>query len=356
VVEDLRTRSLSFGGFTVFVRSLTLALAFSLYAAAAHAQTTPAAPSQAAETSSETKTGTSASMAVSTSRPMFKSGVELVAVNVVVTDSKQNYVTDLSESDFTVYEDGVPQDLAFFASSSLPLDLAILLDTSASMISRLSTVQDAAINFVRTLRPGDRGRVVAFNSRITVAADLGEDIGELQSVIRRTNAQGSTGLYKALYVALRDFEKRLRTETEVRRRAIVVLTDGDDTSSIIRFDDVLKLAQRTGVGIYTIGLTSQYGNVQRGERRHPSASDFGMKTLALETGAQSYFPNGIEDLSGVYDRIAVELANQYALAFAPKNTKPDGVFRRLVVRILSRPGLQLRARLGYFLDAIGNRE
>jgi Ca-activated chloride channel family protein len=141
-----------------------------------------------------------------------------------------------------------------------------------------------------------------------------------------------------------------RQDGEVRRQAIAVLSDGEDTSSLVTFDDVLSLARRMGVSIYTVSLQSKYAGqrqLQEGKGRYFSESDYSMKMLARETGAQSFFPALATDLKSVYASIAAELASQYSLGYVPANARNDGRFRRVVVQIMSRPDLKPRTRLGY---------
>jgi VWFA-related protein len=138
----------------------------------------------------------------------------------------------------------------------------------------------------------------------------------------------------------------------VRRQAIAVFSDGEDTASLMTFDDVLNQARRTGVSIYTIALQSRLARLNHNGRRYFSQSDFSMKTLAQDTGGLSFFPERIQDLAGVYGRIAADIGAQYSMAYAPKNGRPDGRFRRVVVQILSRPDARPRTRLGYFADVL----
>ena len=139
------------------------------------------------------------------------------------------------------------------------------------------------------------------------------------------------------------------------RQAIAVLSDGEDTSSLISFDDVLAIARKTGINIYTIGLQSQYTVARRlaeNGRRYFSESDYAMKALARETGAQSYFPEFVQDLKVAYAAISDELANQYSIGYSPTNPRPDGRFRRIVVRMTTHPEFQPRARAGYTAEGI----
>ena len=280
---------------------------------------------------------------------VFKSGVELVALNVTVTDAARKYVTGLGQADFAVFEDGVQQQLTFFAADAAPIDLAILIDTSSSMQDKMDDVHQAAIGFARTLRPADRGAVVGFDTGVRVLQGFTANPDEIEAAIRAARANGGTALHNALYISLKEFAKLGRENQDVRRQAIVVLSDGEDTASLLSFDDVLQLAKQSGVSIYTITMKSKYtaAALSRGPRRYFSQSEYSMKSLAQETGAQAFFPLEVRDLSSVYASIANELAHQYALAYAPKNGRRDGSFRRVVVTVPTRPDARPRTRLGY---------
>jgi Ca-activated chloride channel family protein len=280
---------------------------------------------------------------------VFRTGVDLVALNVVVTDEQQKLVTGLSIDDFAVYEDGVRQEVSFFASRVVPLDLALVLDTSASMTDKMATMQEAAIGFAATLRPGDRASIVDVKDRVTVLHALDDDLRAADAAIRQTRARGGTALYNGLYMTLKEMAKQRRQNGEVRRQAIAVLSDGDDTASLVTFDDVMEVAKQSGIAIYTITLKSPYSTrtASTGGSRYFSQSEFSMKALAQETGARAFFPTSIAELAGVYGIIAEELATQYALGYTSKNPKRDGAFRRVVVRIDDHPGARTRTRSGY---------
>lgn len=281
--------------------------------------------------------------------PIFRSGVELVALNVVVTDGASKFVTGLQSGNFAVYEDGVQQDVTYFAATSVPLDLAILLDTSSSMSDKLPEVQQAATGFVSTLRDGDRAMIVDIKDATKVLQPLTGDIGAAKAAIGGTIAKGGTALFNGIYSTLKELSKQRRLNDDVRRQAIVVLTDGEDTASLVSFDDVLAQAKEAGIAIYTITLRSPYlvQMASASGRRYFSEAEYGMKSLAMETGARSFFPMAISELSGVYGSIAQELASQYALGYVPKNPRRDGSFRKLTVRIEDHPGAAPRTRSGY---------
>lgn len=283
--------------------------------------------------------------------PTFRTGTSLVALNVIVTDVRQQYASGLRAEDFEIYEDGVKQQVEFFAAADVPLDLILLIDSSSSMTDKVGAVRKAAGGFIETMREGDRAAVVSFADGVQVLQALTGDRARVREAIDRTGARGATALHNAIYVALKEFGRRASGGPDVRRQAIAVLSDGEDTSSLLSFDDVLDMAKRSGVSIYTIGLkTDLIGAGAPRARRYFSQADFAMKQLASETGAVPFFPESVRDLARVYDAIATELASQYSIGYVPRNVREDGRYRRVVVRVANRPDLRPRTRTGYFLS------
>jgi Ca-activated chloride channel homolog len=284
--------------------------------------------------------------------PVFRSGASLVALNGTVTDGK-HFVGGLKPEDFQIFEDNVPQRVEFFETRKVPLDLILLVDGSSSMRDKIDAVHEAALGFLRSLRPSDRGAVVEFSDTVTILEPLTGDRAALESAVRRTRANGGTALNTAIYVALKEFGRSTRAPGEpVRRQAIALLSDGADTTSMVPFEDVVASARKSDVSIYPISLQSpEAPPATDNGKRFLSPSDFALKTLAVETGAQAFFPERVQDLKGVYARIADELSNQYSIAYSPTDPRIDGRFRRIVVRLSSRPELQPRFRTGYIADA-----
>jgi len=279
--------------------------------------------------------------------PAFRTGIELVSLNVTVTDASARFVTDLERDDFSVFEDGVKQDITFFNKSTLPIALALMLDTSASMETKLPVAQEAAIGFVRRLRPQDLAEVIDFDSRVTILAPFTADAAELEQAIRKTSAGGSTSLYNAVYIALKDLKKLVaRNVEEIRRRAIVLLSDGEDTSSLLPYEEVLDLAKRSETAIYSIGLRSSDPIANRGFKE----AEFELRQLAQETGGRAFFINSVGDLAKIYGEISEELSSQYTLGYVSKNQRRDGAWRRVVVRINGKP-FTARTKQGYFAPA-----
>jgi Ca-activated chloride channel family protein len=279
----------------------------------------------------------------------FRSNVDLVALNVVVTDGAQKYVSGLTSSDFAIFEDGIQQEVSFFGASNVPLDLAILLDTSASMTGKMELVQQAAIGFLATLGQDDRTTIVDIKDATKIMYPLGADLEAAKHAILATTPRGGTALYNGTYLTLKEMAKERRVNSEVRRQALVVLSDGDDTASLVSYDDLMDLAKQSGIAIYTITMRSKYLVAQAASRGHSyfSQAEFGMKALAQETGARAFFPSQLSELSTVYAMIAEELATQYAIGYSSKNPRMDGTYRRVIVRIADKPGVRTRTRAGY---------
>jgi Ca-activated chloride channel family protein len=278
---------------------------------------------------------------------IFRAAIDVVSLNVTVMDPQNRYLTDLSEGDFAVYEDGTKQDLLFFNRSSLPIAFSLLIDTSASMENRLQIAQEAAIGFARKLRPQDFAQVVDFDSRVEITQDFTNNVADLERAIRATTAGGSTSLHNAIYISLKELAKiKAKSQDDVRRRAIIVLSDGEDTSSLVTYEEVLDLAKRSETALYTIGLQPKDAPASKGFRE----AEFVLRQLAQETGGRAFFIQRVEELKDVYGQISDELSSQYTLGYASKNGRRDGSWRRVVVQV-ARTGAVARTKRGYYAPA-----
>ena len=275
----------------------------------------------------------------------FRTAIDVVSMSVTVTDSMTRYVTDLEEKDFEIFEDGVKQDLVLFNRTNLPVALSLLIDTSSSMEDRMVTAQDAAIGFVRKLRTTDLGEVIGFDSRAEVLQDFTSDTGNLEAAIRKTVAGGSTSMNNALYISLKGLKKvPMKEEVEIRRQAIILLSDGEDTSSLVTFEDVLDLARRSETAVYAIGLMD---GAPSGQSKAFREATYALRQLTTDTGGRAFFPADIKSLASVYGQIYDELSSQYTIGYTSKNAKRDGAWRRIVVRV-GRPNVTARTKQGYF--------
>jgi Ca-activated chloride channel homolog len=280
--------------------------------------------------------------------PTFEVGIEVINLNLSVTDARNNFVTDLGEKDFSVFEDGIRQDLSLFTHENLPISMALLIDVSASMDEKLPQARAAATRLLKTLREQDLAQVVQFNDRATVLQDFTADRALLVAAVSKTLASGPTALHNALYIALKELGKQKKAG-EVRRRAIILLTDGEDTASLVSDEQVLELARKTEINIYAISLRPN--RAQDRMRQAFSQAEYLLTALTRDTGGRVFFPNSLSELDAVYDRIAEELRTQYSLGYVSSNRRKDGKWRRIVVRIPSRDELQVRHKLGYYAPA-----
>jgi Ca-activated chloride channel family protein len=294
----------------------------------ASTQAAPASPAQPAQEKNQ----------------VFRAGVEMVSINVTVVDSQGRYVTDLEQEQFGVFEDGAKQELSYFNRTNLPIALSLLIDSSASMEQRMENAQEAAIGFAQRVRPQDLAQIVDFDSRVEIRQTFTNKLEDLERAIRMTSSGGSTALHNAVYISLKELAKvRAKNPEEVRRQAIVVLSDGEDTSSLVSFEEVLELAKRSETAIYTIGLQPRETTALRGFRE----AEFVLRQLAQETGGRAFFTQNVEGLKDVYGQITDELSSQYSMGYSSRNPKRDGAFRRLVVQI-ARPNVTARTKRGYY--------
>jgi Ca-activated chloride channel homolog len=273
----------------------------------------------------------------------FRASVDVVSLNVTVSDGENRLVLDLDWPDFSVFEDGIKQDVTFFTRERQSLALSLLLDSSSSMGDHLPMLHAAATTLVQRLGPSDVAQIVDFDSRVHVRQPFTANQAKLEGAIRETIANGSTSLYSAVYIALKELGKvRVVSEVAVRRQALIVFSDGEDTSSLVSFDDVLDLARRSETAVYAIAF--------RGPDKQPSGfreAEYVLRTIAQETGGRAFLQRKIDNLADVYAQIGEELASQYTIGYTPKNAKHDGAWRRVIVQV-SRPNTRARAKNGYY--------
>ena len=277
---------------------------------------------------------------------LFRSQTELVVLQVSVVDQRGQFVPGLDRDDFGVYEDGVRQTVTFFAATAAPLDLVLLIDTSSSMFGRMALAQDAAIDLIRTLKPGDRAAVVLFSHTIRIAHPLTGDLPSLERAIRSAVPYGATAVYEALYVTLRDLARARGMGGEPRRQAVVVLSDGEDNRSHVEFGDLLDEVKRMTATIFTI-LPGPFPDPDLIDpsRAKPNAL-FEMRTLAEETGGLAVV--NTNDFTRALKRVDAETSDYYVLGYYSKN--PDILKRRRSVDVrVTRAGLSVWARKEYVL-------
>ena len=269
--------------------------------------------------------------------------LDVTRVNMLftVTDRKGRFITDLVKEDFQVFEGRHQQTIQeFTAETDLPLRLGILIDTSNSIRERFKFEQEAAISFINSVvHPRqDKALIVSFDTSAELVADLIDDTEKLAGSIRSLRPGGGTALYDAIYFACRD--KLAKDQPRhTFRRAIVLVTDGEDNQSRVTRDQSLEMAQKADVVIYGIST-----NISR----TVTDGDKVLKYLTTETGGRAFFPFKVEDLDQSFENIANELRHQYNVFYRPEPLKTDGLYHTVDLKVKGRKDLVVRCRKGYY--------
>jgi len=264
--------------------------------------------------------------------------VNVVAVTAVVHDKAGHFVKGLGPADIEVYEDGVRQKVSYFKEVSgagaekIPLSVILVLDASGSMRKNMHFLQEAATNFVHKLEDVDKALVVDFNEAVRASVDFTGDPDRLDQFVEALQAWGGTSLYDAVHYSLN------RVKDQAGRKALIVFTDGDDTTSTLKEDEVVDYARAVEATVYCVGFRGEGGFLARGPRGF-------LKKIASETGGSFFFPDKIGDLIKIFSAISNELHNHYALAYTPAR-QPDGTWRQIAVK-LTRKDAEIRVRKGY---------
>lgn len=287
---------------------------------------------------------------------------DLVTLTAAVTDSRGRYVANLKQSDFTVFEDGVRQDLAFFGTGDrVPVSLGIVFDTSGSMIDKIEGVQDAIEHFVKSVGTGDEIFLVRFSDIAQIVQNFTDDRRRILRSVEQLEPQGGTALYDAIFLGLQRV-----AEGRHRKRALLLVTDGNDTASSVSLESALAAARKSEVTIYALGI----GHGERGSFGHDPHGVFGqvkdtvdmrvLRAFAEPTGGAAYFlenahEGGRDRIDEAAAEIAAELKQQYTLGYRPSNKRRDGAFRQIKVELVDR-SLRVRTKRGYYASRDGNSQ
>jgi VWFA-related protein len=286
--------------------------------------------------------------------PVIRTQVNLVNLFVTVRDKSKRIVTDLKQDDFKILEDNQPQQIAFFSKEvTLPITLALMLDTSGSEQYMLPSIQDAGGRFIeRVLRKGDEALVMSFDSDVDLLSDFTDDRGQIDRAIRKARINipsgGSVGnnpgpigsrqitgtaLYDAIYLACNE-----KLNTEAGRKAIVIVTDAQDEGSKVRLEEAIEAAQRTDTVVHILLVADPHFGGGNGGVAHKITDDTGGRTIVV---------NSEKHLAEAFDQISEELRSQYTLGYYPTNAAHDGKFRKIKVD-MSNHDLRVLARKGYY--------
>lgn len=276
----------------------------------------------------------------------IRADVKLVRLLATVKDPGGELVGDLSKSDFKISDNGVPQEVAVFErTTAQPLSVSVLVDTSSSTATNLKYETDSVTRFLRALfREGnveDRASLYSFSWEVALELGFTRNLGRLEGALKRLKSTGGTAMYDALQFAGKHLQDR------DGRRVIIIVTDGGDTVSAVKFADALEAAQRSNAVIYPILVVP----ITNGAGRN-TGGEHALQTLAAETGGRVFTPNIGAGLDAAFDSILRDLRSQYLLAYYPKNVpEAKNRFHRLKIEIPNRSGLRISTRSGYYGDA-----
>jgi len=274
--------------------------------------------------------------------PVIRKRVNEVNVVFTVTDKRDHFVKDLTQSDFRVFDDNKPAASInwFSRQTNLPLRVGLLIDASNSVRDRFKFEQESAIEFLNQIvRPGyDKAFVIGFDTTPEVTQDFTDNTEALSHGVRMLRPGGGTAMYDAIYYACRDKLMQEDKGVLATRRAIILLSDGDDNQSRVSISEALEMAQRAEVVIYTIS-TNTSGLVLRGDKV--------LKHFAEETGGKAFFPFKIEDVANAFTEISDELRSQYAISYKPADFLANGKYRSIEI-LADNKKYHVRARKGYY--------
>lgn len=271
--------------------------------------------------------------------PVFRSDTRLVVLNATVVDKTGHLVTNLQRSAFQIYENGVGQEIKTFRREDVPVSLGLVIDNSGSMRDKRARVAAAAQSLVKDSNPRDEVFVVNFNDEAFLdTPDFTNDLRVLEQALTKIDSRGGTAMRDALRMSIDHVKEKGKRDKKV----LLVVTDGNDNSSMISLESLVKAAQQSEVILYAIGLLSEE------ERREAKRAKRALDALTEATGGEAYYPKDANDVDRIAHQVARDIRNQYTIAYTPTNPALDGTFRqiRVVVNGPNRP--VVRTRTGYY--------
>jgi Ca-activated chloride channel homolog len=272
---------------------------------------------------------------------VFRKQVEEVTLHATVVDDKQRLVTGLDKAAFTVYEDGHPQQITSFRREDIPVALGIIIDNSGSMRDKRPAVNQAAINLVKASNPQDQVFIVNFNEDYYLDQDYTSNVGQLKEALDKIESRGGTAMYDALVASADHLMKTARLD----KKALLVVTDGEDNASRESLEAAIRrLAVDGGPTVYTIGILGEEG------RRAEKVAKRALTALADRTGGVSFFPKDLGEVDAITRQVAKDIRNQYLIGYKPTTPQTQGGYRTVKVeaRANGYKRLQVRTRSGYY--------
>jgi Ca-activated chloride channel homolog len=270
---------------------------------------------------------------------VIRENVDEVLLHATVIDDKQHIINDLTRNDFTVLEDGKPQNIISFHHEDIPVAMGIVIDNSGSMREKRAKVNQAALNLVRASNPQDEVFIVNFNDEYYLDQDFTNDLLKLKEALEKIDARGGTALRDAL-VASAD---HLKEDARLERKVLFVVTDGEDNASRESLESaVRKLQEENGPAVYAIGLL--------GDEEHPKRAKRALEIIAERTGGIAFFPKTLDEVDEISRRVAHDIRSQYIIGYKPIHPKASGGFRtiRVEAKAKGHGKLIVRTKSGYY--------
>jgi len=274
--------------------------------------------------------------------------VDLIVVHTTVLDKNGKFVSGLKKENFKIFEDGVAQNVTSFSQEDVPISMGIIIDTSGSMRNKIDLVNKAALAFIRASNPEDQVFLVGFNDQVELLEDYTSDIDTITDALDNTIVTGGTALYDAIYLGVQKAQNGIKP-----KKAIVVITDGEDRDSYYKLDELVAKVQESDVQIYCVGFLNpvpEKGLFGHWSKSVPEKAHDALLRISDETGGKAYYPQKIVEIGTIVAEIAHELRNQYSIGYYSTNTAKDGTYRK--IRVSLDPTLaasdHVRYRRGYF--------
>ncbi len=268
----------------------------------------------------------------------FRTDVRRVVLNTTVVDNRGHLVTNLPQSAFRVFENGVEQKILQFRREDIPVSMALVIDNSGSMRDKRQRVESAALNLVKASNPQDEVMIVNFNDEAYEDVSFTSDIKKMEEGLTRIDSRGGTAMRDAISMTI----DRVREAAKKDKKVMLVVTDGNDNMSSISLERLLQKAHESGILIYCIGLLSQE------DKREAKRAKRALDALATASGGAAYYPNELNEVEKLAQRVAHEIRNQYVLVYSPTNQALDGTFRQVKVTVTGPNRPVARTRSGYY--------
>jgi Ca-activated chloride channel family protein len=269
---------------------------------------------------------------------IFRTETRLVVLHATAEDKEGHLMMDLPKSAFQIYENGVRQEIKSFRREDVPVSLGLIIDSSASMTNKRDRVAAAALALVQSSNPDDEVFIVNFAGTPSLDVDFTSDTKQLKKGLARVDSRGETAMRDAIRTAIEHLKGRNKKDKKV----LVVVTDGNDNSSLASLEAVMRAAQQSEVLIYSVGLLAD-------ETPHEAEkAKRALDALAHATGGQAYYPKDVSEIDRIAPQIAHEIRNQYIVTYSPNNQELDGSFRQIRVLVDSPSVNTVRTRTGYY--------